>query len=209
MKEEELRTLIHKIIAEESQPVIPIGVSNHHIHLTKEDFAVLFPGQEMTVKAPLKQPGEFASNQTVTVVGPKGMIERVRVLGPCRAHSQVELAKTEARQIGVPVPIRMSGDLVGTPVITVKTPDGQVEIQGAIAAKRHIHMSDKDAENFGVKKGDLVKVEIETEQRKTIYDDVVVRPDPKFVLEMHIDTDEANAAGADSPDVFATLVSVP
>lgn len=194
MKEEELRTLIHKIIAEESQPVIPIGVSNHHIHLTKEDFSVLFPGQEMTVKAPLKQPGEFASNQTVTVVGPKGMIERVRVLGPCRAHSQVELAKTEARQIGVPVPIRMSGDLVGTPVITVKTPDGQVEIQGAIAAKRHIHMSDKDAENFGVKKGDLVKVEIETEQRKTIYDDVVVRPDPKFVLEMHIDTDEANAA---------------
>ena len=104
------------------------------------------------------------------------------------------MAKTEARQIGVPVPIRMSGDLVGTPVITVKTPDGQVEIQGAIAAKRHIHMSDKDAENFGVKKGDLVKVEIETEQRKTIYDDVVVRPDPKFVLEMHIDTDEANAA---------------
>lgn len=194
MNEEELRKLIRKIIEEDTQPVIPIGVSNHHIHLTKEDFAVLFPGQEMTVKAPLKQPGEFASNQTVTVVGPKGEIQRVRVLGPCRSHSQVELARSEARQIGVVVPIRLSGDLAGTPSITVKTAEGQVEIQGAIAAKRHIHMSDQDAANFGVKKGDLVRVEIDSPDRKTIYDDVIVRPDPKFVLEMHIDTDEANAA---------------
>ncbi|MGO3732293.1 MAG: phosphate propanoyltransferase [Vagococcus sp.] len=194
MNESELREIIRKIITEEMEPTIPIGVSNHHIHLCQSDFDALFPGQEMTVKVPLKQPGEFAANQMVTVVGPKGEIERVRVLGPCRKHSQVELAKTEARLIGVPVPIRMSGDLAGTPTVTVKTKDGQVEIQGAIAAKRHIHMSDKDAEMFGVKKGDLVKVEIETEERRTIYDDVVVRPDPKFVLEMHIDTDEANAA---------------
>ncbi|WEG74317.1 phosphate propanoyltransferase [Vagococcus intermedius] len=194
MNEEELRQLIRKIIAEESQPKIPIGVSNHHIHLSQADFDVLFPGQEMTVKVPLKQPGEFASNQTVTIQGPKGDIERVRILGPCRAHSQVELAKTEARQIGVNVPIRMSGDLAGTPTVTVKTKDGEVQIQGAIAAKRHIHMSDRDAENFGVKKGDVVKVEIASEERKTIFDDVIVRPDPKFVLEMHIDTDEANAA---------------
>ncbi|MDT2815551.1 phosphate propanoyltransferase [Vagococcus carniphilus] len=194
MNEAELRELILKIIAEETEPTIPIGVSNHHIHLTQSDFDILFPGQEMTVRVPLKQPGEFASNQTVTIVGPRGEINNVRILGPCRAHSQVELAKTEARQIGVNVPIRMSGDLQGTPTVTVKTKDGQVEIQGAIAAKRHIHMSDKDAEMFGVQKGDIVKVSIETEERKTIFDDVVVRPDPKFVLEMHIDTDEANAA---------------
>ncbi|WP_159722853.1 phosphate propanoyltransferase [Enterococcus sp. CSURQ0835] len=193
MNEEELRQLIRKIIAEESN-TIPLGVSNHHIHLTKEDFEILFPGQELTVKAPLKQPGQFASNQTVTVVGTRGEIERVRILGPFRSHSQVELARSEARRIGVDVPIRMSGDLVGTPSITVKTAAGQIEIQGAIAAKRHIHMSMEDAAFFGVKKGDAVKVAIESEQRKTIYDDVIVRPDPAFVLEMHIDTDEANAA---------------
>lgn len=194
MNDAELRALIVKIIEEEMQPNIPIGVSNHHIHLTQSDFNVLFPSQEMTVRVPLKQPGEFASNQTVTIVGPKGEINNVRILGPCRKHSQVELSKTEARQIGINIPIRMSGDLEGTPVVTVKTEHGQVEIQGAIAAKRHIHMSDKDAENFGVTKGQAVKVSIETEERKTIFDDVIVRPDPKFVLEMHIDTDEANAA---------------
>lgn len=194
MNDAELRALIIKIIEEEMQQSIPIGVSNHHIHLTQSDFEILFPGQEMTVKAPLKQPGEFASNQTVTIAGSKGEIKNVRILGPCRKHSQVELSKTEARQIGVNIPIRMSGDLEGTPTVTVRTEFGQVAIQGAIAAKRHIHMSDKDAENFGVTKGQAVKVSIETEERKTIFDDVIVRPDPKFVLEMHIDTDEANAA---------------
>ena len=194
MNESELRQLIKNIIAQETGNVVPIGVSNHHVHLTEADFNTLFPGQEMTVKVPLKQPGEFASNQVVSVVGPKGTIERVRVLGPCRAHSQVELSRSEARQIGVDVPIRLSGDLAGAPSVTLKTKDGEVVVQGAIAAKRHIHMSDKDAERFGVKMGDLVRVEIESDQRKTIYDDVVARPNPKFVLEMHIDTDEANAA---------------
>ncbi|HCM90655.1 MULTISPECIES: phosphate propanoyltransferase [Vagococcus] len=205
MNEVELRALIKKIIEEEMQPKIPVGVSNHHIHLTQSDFETLFPGQEMTVKVPLKQPGEFASNQTVTIVGSKGEISNVRILGPCRKQSQVELSKTEARQIGVNVPIRMSGDLNGTPAVTVKTKDAQVEIQGAIAAKRHIHMSNIDAQMLGVSKGQIVKVSVESEGRRTIFDDVVVRPDPKFVLEMHIDTDEANAANVGKGTV-ATLV---
>ncbi|MGX7059805.1 phosphate propanoyltransferase [Vagococcus humatus] len=207
MNEEQLRQLIRKIIAEESgnSNVIPIGVSNHHVHVTEEDFNILFPGQKMTSKAPLKQPGEFASEQVVTVVGPRGTIERVRILGPCRAHSQVELARSEGRKIGVNVPIRMSGDLAGTPTVILRTKDGEVEVQGTIAAKRHIHMSNKDAARLGVKKGDAVKVAIESDQRRTIYDDVIVRPDEKFVLEMHIDTDEANAANV-GKDTVAYLV---
>ncbi|MGX7024759.1 phosphate propanoyltransferase [Vagococcus hydrophili] len=205
MNETELRELVKRIIEEEMQPKIPIGVSNHHIHLTQSDFDTLFPGQEMTVKVPLKQPGEFASNQTVTILGPKGEINNVRILGPCRKRSQVELSKTEARQIGVNVPIRMSGDLDGTPSVIVKTKEAQIEIQGAIAAKRHIHMSEKDAEMLDVKKGQVVKVSVESEGRRTIFDDVIVRPDPKFVLEMHIDTDEANAANV-GKGCIATLV---
>lgn len=195
MDEAQLREVIHRIIQEEMDPNrIPIGVSNHHIHLTKEDYDILFPNHPMEVFKPLKQPKEFASKQTVNIVGPNGTIEHVRVLGPCRKHSQVEIARSEAIQIGVDAPIRLSGHLDGAPSVKLVTPDGEVTVQGVIIAKRHIHMSDDDAKRFGVKLGDTVSVEIESENRKTIYNDVICRPRADFVLEMHIDTDEANAA---------------
>jgi phosphate propanoyltransferase len=196
VNEEKLRELIRAIISEENADnlAIPIGVSNHHIHLTPEDFAILFPGQEITMKSKLKQVADFAANQTVTVVGPKGEIRNVRLLGPFRAHSQIELAKSEARQIGVEAPIRLSGDLDGTPSVLVKTPFAELMIQGVIVAKRHIHMSLDDAKTLDVKLGDSVSVEIKTEQRTTLFKDVIARPRHDFLLEMHLDTDEANAA---------------
>lgn len=202
MDETQLRELIHRIITEEMDPNrIPIGVSNHHIHLTKEDYDVLFPNHPMEVFKPLKQPKEFASKQTADIVGPNGTISHVRVLGPCRKHSQVEIARSEAIQIGVDAPIRLSGHLDGAPSVKLRTSDGEVTVQGVIIAKRHIHMSNDDAKRFGVKLGDTVSVEIESENRKTIYNDVICRPREDFVLEMHIDTDEANAANVGSNTV--------
>jgi len=195
MDETQLRDLIHRIIEEEMDPNrIPIGVSNHHIHLTEEDYHILFPHQKMEIFKPLKQPKEFASKQTANIVGPNGTIEHVRVLGPCRKHSQVEIARSEAIQIGVDAPIRLSGHLDGAPSVKLVTPDGEVTVQGVIIAKRHIHMSNDDAKRFGVKLGDTVSVEIASDNRRTIYNDVICRPREDFVLEMHIDTDEANAA---------------
>jgi phosphate propanoyltransferase len=195
MNEDQLRQMIRRIIEEEMDPNrIRIGVSNHHIHLTDEDFETLFPGQKMTVFKPLYQHEEFASNQFADVVGPEGTIKNVRILGPNRAHSQIEIARSEAFTLGIDVPIRLSGHLENTPTVKVVTKDGEVEVQGVIIAKRHIHMSLDDAERFGVKLGDTVSVEIESNDRKTIFDDVICRPRKDFLLEMHIDTDEANAA---------------
>ncbi|AYM02404.1 phosphate propanoyltransferase [Levilactobacillus yiduensis] len=206
MDETALREIIHRIIKEEMDPNrIPIGVSNHHIHLTEEDYNILFPNQKMTVFKPLKQPNEFASKQVVDIVGPKGKIEHVRVLGPCRSHSQVEIARSEALRIGVDAPIRLSGHLDGAPSVKLVTPDGEVNVQGVIIAKRHIHMSDQDAQRFGVKLGDTVSVEIESDNRRTVYDDVICRPRKDFVLEMHIDTDEANAANVGA-NTFGKIV---
>lgn len=206
MDETQLREIIHRIVQEELDPNrIPIGVSNHHIHLTKEDYKTLFPHQPMEVFKPLKQPKEFASKQTATIVGPNGKIEHVRILGPCRKHSQVEIARSEAIRIGVDAPIRLSGHLDGAPSVKLVTPDGEVTVQGVIIAKRHIHMSDQDAQRFGVKLGDTVSVEIDSENRKTIYNDVICRPRADFVLEMHIDTDEANAANV-GRNTFGRLI---
>lgn len=199
LTEEKLRQIIKKVIQEqtgqESDPHrVQVSVSNHHIHLTEEDFQTLFPGQKMTPFKPLKQPKEFASTSVADVVGPNGKISHVRVLGPCRSHSQVEISRSEAIAIGVDAPIRLSGHLDGAPSVKLVTPDGEVTVQGVIVAKRHIHMSNDDAAKLGVKLGDLVSVEIKTPDRCTIYNDVVARPREDFVEEMHIDTDEASAA---------------
>ena len=143
----------------------------------------------------LRQHADFAAKQTVDLVGPKGTIEHVRLMGPFRSHSQVEIARSENFTLGIDAPIRMSGDLDGTPSIKVRSPYAEIEIQGVIVAKRHIHMSLEDAKRFGVKLGDSMQVEVDGDGgRKTIFDDVVARPREDFVLEMHIDTDEANAA---------------
>jgi phosphate propanoyltransferase len=209
MNDEQLRLMIRKIISEElnnDDGGIPIGVSNHHIHLTDEDFATLFPGQQMEVFRRLKQPADFAAKQTVDIIGPNGVtIPHVRILGPSRTHSQIEISRTEAINLNIDIPIRLSGNLDGTPSLKVRSDNAEIEVQGVIAAKRHIHMSLEDADRFGVKYGDVVKVEVRSNERKTIFDDVIARPRKDFVLEMHIDTDEANAANV-KPDTKAYII---
>lgn len=216
LTEENLRSLVQQIVQECTQKdapkdpdAIPIGISNHHIHLTQADFDCLFPGQKMEKFKQLKQPGEFATKQTCDVIGPKGTLKHVRVLGPCRSHSQVEIANSETFTLGVPAPIRLSGDLEGTPTVTLRTPDAEVQVQGVIVAKRHIHMSLADAKRFGVKMGDTVTVEVHSQQRRTIFNDVIARPRKDFVTEMHLDTDEASAANVKADTVAHIIPNIP
>lgn len=173
---------------------IPIGISNRHIHLSEKDFKILFPNSEITVHKWLYQPGFFAAEQTVTLKGPKSSIENVRVLGPLRKESQVEVSLTDARTLGINVPIAMSGDLKNASDITVQTKDSEIEVKGAIAAKRHIHMNALEAKELGVVNHESVKVSLGSNDRRTIYDDVIIRVSDEVILEMHLDTDEANAA---------------
>jgi putative phosphotransacetylase len=175
--------------------MVPIGVSARHIHLTQEHVEILFgEGYQLTKKKELMG-GQFASNEVVTIVGLKlRAIENVRVLGPVRSKSQVEISATDAIKLGVKAPIRPSGDIKDSAPIAVVGPKGVVYLkEGCIIAKRHIHMSPKDAEAAGVKDGDVVSVKADNE-RGTIFNHVQIRVDDSFTLEMHIDTDEANAA---------------
>ncbi|MGO3733346.1 MAG: phosphate propanoyltransferase [Vagococcus sp.] len=184
---------------------IPIGISNRHIHLSYDDFKQLFPNEEVKIKSELRQPGFYACEQTVTIAGPKGELERVRLLGPLRNQTQVELSLTDARKIGVKVPIRMSGILEDSTVVTISSDHGSIERQSAIAAKRHIHMNPADAAELSVKDLDVVDVLIDTDGRSTLYHDVDIRVSDKTILEMHIDTDEANAANV-SPNDTAIII---
>lgn len=174
---------------------IPIGISNRHVHLTEEHFHQLFPGEELQPIRKLKQAGEFAAEQTVTVVGQKGMQERVRILGPFRKQSQVELSMTDARYLGIPATVCLSGNLNNAADVTLRNGNNEITIKGAIVAKRHIHMSFKDAERFRLSEDASLKVRIVTEGRTTIFEDVGLRFGENYILEMHIDTDEANSAG--------------
>lgn len=178
------------------EPGIIVGVSNRHVHLSKEDLEVLFgEGYELHPIKDLRQPGQYAAEEVVTLVGPKGKIERVRVLGPVRKETQIEISQTDAFKLGVKAPVRDSGDLDGTPGIKIVGPKGEVETKkGLILAKRHIHMLPEDAEKYGVKDKDLVYVAVEKGDRKLIFGDVLIRVSPKYALEFHVDTDEANAA---------------
>ena len=177
---------------------ILVETSARHVHLTKEHIEILFgAGHELTNKKDLSQPGQFACEERVTLVGPKKSIERVSILGPARPETQVELSFTDARPLGVDAPVRESGDVAGSAGCKLVGPCGEVEIaEGVIIAKRHIHMTPADAEAFGVADKQIVKVAINSDGRKTIYDDVVVRVKSSFAAAMHIDTDEANAACA-------------
>ncbi|MBQ7077296.1 MAG: phosphate propanoyltransferase [Lachnospiraceae bacterium] len=175
---------------------VMVEVSARHIHLTQEQIEVLFgKGHQLTVKKELSQPGQYASEERVTVVGPKRSLERVSILGPARKAAQVELSKTDCMSIGLKdVPVRESGDIEGTPGVTLKTEFGELTLdKGVIVAKRHIHMTTKDAEEFGVKDKDVVSVETNCDGRKLTFGDVVVRVSDSYALAMHIDTDEANA----------------
>ncbi len=176
---------------------VMVEVSARHVHVSKADLEVLFgAGYELTPKKDLSQPGQFACEERVTVVGPKRELAGVSILGPVRPETQVELSLTDARSIGVKAPIRESGDVAGSGACKLVGPCGEVELkEGVIAAKRHIHMTPADAENFGLEDKQIVKVAMNTEGRKTVYDDVIVRVSDKYALAMHIDTDESNAAG--------------
>ena len=173
-----------------------VETSARHVHLTQETVETLFgQGHTLTNKKDLSQPGQFACEEKVTVVGPKGSL-KASVLGPTRPADQVEISLTDARSIGVAAAIRESGDIDGTFGCKLVGPCGEVEIaNGVIAAKRHIHMTPADAEALGVSDKEIVGVKLDTE-RSIIFGDVVVRVSPKFALAMHIDTDEANAAAA-------------
>lgn len=177
---------------------ILVETSARHVHVTKEDLEALFgAGHELTVKSWLSQPGQFASEEQVDVVGPKNTLKRVRILGPVRPATQVELSLTDARSIGVTAPVRESGDIAGSGACKLVGPCGEVELtEGVIAAKRHVHMTPEDAKEFEVEDKQIVSVKLNTEGRSLIFGDVVVRVSPKYALAMHIDTDESNAACA-------------
>jgi putative phosphotransacetylase len=174
-----------------------IETSARHIHLTQGDLEILCgQGFQMTSVRPLSQPGQYVANVRLTLVGPKRSIDNVVVLGPVRPASQVEVSATEARLLGLTPPIRESGDIQGSSPITIVGPKGQIKLnQGCIIAKRHIHMTPDDASSFGVKDKQIVSVKVTNSSRSLVYGDVVVRVRKDFALAMHIDTDEANAAG--------------
>ncbi|MGI6673598.1 MAG: phosphate propanoyltransferase [Limnochordia bacterium] len=174
---------------------VPVGVSNRHIHLSQEHLELLFgPGYELTVRNPLSQTGQYAAEETLTIEGPKSSIKNVRILGPVRKETQVEISRTDAFTLGLKPPVRDSGHLQDSPGLKLIGPKATLELdKGVIIAQRHIHMNEADAEAFGVKDKDIVSVRVGGE-RGLIFDNVLVRVRSDFVLEMHIDTDEANAA---------------
>ncbi|MBF2367302.1 phosphate propanoyltransferase [Listeria welshimeri] len=209
MEREELKAIIKKIVTDKlnvAETEIPIGVSNRHIHLTEKDYNQLFPDEPIQVKKWLKQPGEFAAEQTLTVVSDKGELQRVRILGPLRKFSQVELSKTDARMLGMRIPIRVSGDIEGTPGIKLVSKYREVCLpKGAIIAKRHIHLPESVANEYGVKQGEEVSVLVGSEIRSVVLNHCTIRINNQFIPEMHIDTDEANAADI-AGDSFAKII---
>ncbi|MEG0240192.1 phosphate propanoyltransferase [Anaerorhabdus sp.] len=173
-----------------------VEVSARHVHVSKQDLETLFgAGYELTCKKELSQPGQFACEEKVAVVGPKGTIN-MSILGPTRKATQIEVSYTDARSLGVKAPLRESGDVKESAPVKLVGPQGEVELtEGVIVAKRHIHMLPSEAEKFGVENGQIVGVKIETDGRSIVFGDTVIRVRDDFALAMHIDTDEANAAG--------------
>lgn len=200
MDQDRLVELITEMVREQlnlkSKLLVPVGVSARHLHLSREHVDALFgKGHELTKKKELMG-GQYAAEECVTIIGNKlSAIEKVRVLGPIRGESQVEISSTDALKLGVKAPVRDSGNLAGSAPITLVGPNGAVVLrQGCIIAKRHIHMSPEDGERFGIKDKEVVSVKIDDE-RGGIMENVLVRIHPTYTLEMHIDTDEANALG--------------
>ena len=202
MTSTEIAAIVHKVIAEmDNTPAdagIPVGISNRHIHLSKADVETLFgAGYELTPFKDLSQPGQYACKETLTLIGPSMRpIENVRVLGPVRKASQVEISLTDSFVLKVKPPVRESGDIAGSAPVTIVGPKGIVELkEGCIIANRHIHMHTSDAARYGVKDGDYIDVDALQGTRKTRWYGVQVRVRDDFALEMHVDTDDANAVG--------------
>lgn len=189
--------LVHRLFVE-------LEASGRHVHVTREQAQTLF-GHGLTPKRPLSQPGQYLANERVTVVGPKGTFENVAVLGPERKEAQVEISLTDGRTLGLEAPVRLSGDVSGTPGVTLIGPAGTVTLnEGVIAAQRHIHLTPEDARNFGVKDKQVVKLQTFT-ARPVIFQDVAVRVSPEFASYVHLDYDEANACGFAKGDLGRIL----
>jgi putative phosphotransacetylase len=184
-----------------------VETSARHVHVTKEVLATLFgEGYELTKKKDLSQPGQFACEERVQVIGTKGSFPAVSILGPVRPETQIELSASDARSIGIVAPCRESGDVAGSGACKLVGPKGEVEIsEGVIVAKRHVHATPEDAEKYGIKDKQIVSVKINSDGRSLIFGDVVVRVSPKYALAMHIDTDESNAAFA-KPGMMGEIV---
>lgn len=198
MNEQLIQSIIEEVLSRlyvnEIEQKVPIAVSARHCHLCKEDVEKLFgKGYELTKRVSLSQPEQFAAEETVTIVGPRGSIERVRVLGPARSITQVEVSSTDSIRLGLKPPIRQSGDIKGSSPITIVGPKGSIYLkEGLIIAQAHIHMNPEDAKRFRVSNGDYVSVKVEGD-RPITFDRVLIRVSSRYKLEMHIDTDEANA----------------
>lgn len=188
------------------KPVL-IETSARHLHVSREAMDILFgEGTQLTPKKDLSQPGQFACEERVQVIGPKGSFPAVTILGPFRSATQVELSATDARSIGITCPIRESGDIEGSGACKLVGPKGELELaNGVIVAKRHIHATPADAEKYGLKDKQIVSVKADSDGRSLIFGDVVVRVNPNFSLAMHIDTDESNAAGM-VPGAFGEIL---
>ncbi len=185
---------------------ILVETSARHMHVSPADLETLFgPGHQLTPKKDLSQPNQFAAEEKVTLVGPRGEM-KMTILGPTRGSTQVEISMTDARTLGLKPPVRESGDTAGSEGCKLVGPAGEVELkEGVIVAKRHIHATPEDAEKLGVKDKDVVDVLVETNGRRLVFGDTVVRVNPTYALAMHIDTDESNAASA-SGEVYGTII---
>lgn len=205
MNKQELEAVVREVMDKLNPPGdIPLGVSARHCHLSEELVSALFgKGYVLTPKRSLSQPGQFAAEETVGIAGPKGAIHHVRILGPARSMTQVEVSLTDARQLGIDVPVRLSGDLEGAPGVTIIGPHGSRYIpESLIVAKAHIHMTPDDAKRLSVTNGQSVGVTGDGQGRRATFHDVTVRVSERYRLEMHVDTDEANAAGLQNGSVL-------
>ena len=202
MDGQEIHALVDSVIG---RIFVELEASGRHVHVTKEQAQTLF-GHPLTPKRPLSQPGQYRSNERVTVIGPKGQFENVAVLGPERKEGQVEVSLTDARALGIDAPIRQSGNVAGTPGAVLVGPNGRVTLaQGVIAAQRHIHLTPEDATRFGVQDKQSVKLKTYTD-RPLIFEDVVVRVSKDFATYAHLDYDEANACGFRKGDLGRILL---
>ena len=185
-----------------------VETSARHVHVSQADLETLFgAGYELTHKKDLSQPGQFACEERVQVIGAKGAFPKVSILGPVRPETQVELSASDARSIGVVAPCRESGDLEGSGSCKIVGPAGEIEIEkGVIVAKRHVHATPEDAEKYGLTDKQIVSVKVETDGRSLVFGDVIVRVSPKYALAMHIDTDESNAASA-TPGLMGEIIA--
>ena len=197
MEEERIEALAEEVLR---RVFVPLEASGRHVHVTAEQARTLF-GHDLTPERPLSQPGQYLARERVTVKGPKGEFHNVAVLGPARKAAQVEISLTDARELGIRVPIRLSGQVEDSPGAVLEGPMGTVTLsQGVIAAKRHIHLTPEDAHRFGVTDGQAVGLQTFTE-RPAVLEDVIVRVDPGFACYAHLDYDEANACGFHKGDL--------